>query len=358
MSIVFLIPTPPPVLPEAEAYAQEIGALRRRFGGRVVYINPNRFLPRHLPVQLPRPLFGWHLIPGLWLAGRSHAIYQIYSPTLYAYPLLSALRRPVVFNLTGQLGEASVPAECFRRLAAITVPDPASLARLREAGLDNVYQVRAGIDTRKFHPRPQALDDEIHLLSASAPWTHEQFHSKGVDALLDAALREPRLHLTLLWRGVLTREVHRRVDDKGLRDRVRIVDQLVDVDQELAQAHATVNLATRGDIVKAFPHSLMESVAAGKPVLVSRAIPMAEPVATRGYGVVVEEVTADAVLAAVRRLETDYAGLTQRAAALGHDDYSLDGMLESFEAVYRQIPSWVARSTRAPALATPGSKGE
>lgn len=361
MSIAFLIPTPPPVMPAAEAYAQEIAALRARFGGRVIYINPNRFLPRWLPLELPRPLFGWHCGPSLWLARRRFLLYQIYSPTLYPYPLLAYLRRPVVFTLTGRAGDEPVAAAFFNRLAAVTVPDAGSRERLRAAGVERVHQVRAGIDGHRFNRRPLPLAGEIHLLMASAPWTLEQFHSKGVEALLEAAVREPRLHLTLLWRGVLTREIRRRIRARQLEGQVRLIDELADVDQVLARVHATVNLATRGDIVKAFPHSLMESLAAGKPVLVSRAIPMADPVAARGYGAVVDEVSAASLLAALQQLVDGYAAARQRAEEHGRDDFALGRMIESFESVYAGIPSWrdaAAAGGSRPGWATSGADGD
>ena len=63
MTLLFLVPTPPPLLASADAYRQEIDWLMQRFGGELYYINPNRFLPRHLPLQLPRPVFGFHCLP-------------------------------------------------------------------------------------------------------------------------------------------------------------------------------------------------------------------------------------------------------------------------------------------------------
>ncbi len=340
MSVAFLIPTPPPVLPAAEAYAQEIEALKARFGGRVFYLNPNRFLPRHLPVQIPRPVFGFHCLPRLLLAGRRHRIYQLYSPNLYPYPVLSLLRRPVVYTLTGRAADEPMRASrvaAFNRLAAVTVPDPTSLERLRGLGLRNVRTVRAGIDTGRFRHRPLPIEGEVRLLMASAPWTRAQFRTKGFDALLGAAAAEPRLRLTFLWRGVLTGEARRRIKERGLGDRVRLIDRLVDVDAALAEAHAAVNLADRGDVVKAFPHSLMESLAAGKPVLVSRAIPMADYVEARGLGAVVETVSAGGLLAALEELLAGYPEAQRRALEHGRRDFALETMIDSFEKVYADL---------------------
>lgn len=358
MSVAFLIPTPPPVLPAAEAYAQEIAGLRQRFGGEVFYVNPNRFLPRHLPVQLPRPLFGFHCLPRLLLAGRRHRIFQLYSPDLYPYPVLSLLPRPVVFTLTGSAAAVPDRLASFRRFAAVTVPDRGSLERLRAAGLGNVHRVRAGIDTVRFEPRPIDVGEEVHLLMASAPWTREQFQSKGVDALLEAAVREPRLRLTLLWRGVLAAEARRRIRERGLDGRVELVDELVEVDRILAGVHATINLAEHGNIVKAFPHSLMESLAAGRPVLISRAIAMADYVAARGVGAVVAEVTPESILAALGELLEGYGEARRRAVACGRRDFSLAAMTDSFATVYAGTPGWDAAAAARGRPAASGVEGD
>jgi len=48
------------------------------------------------------------------------------------------------------------------------------------------------------------------------------------------------------------------------------------VNKTLVSVHAAITLADREGIIKVYPHSLLDALAAGKPVLVSRAIPMAD----------------------------------------------------------------------------------
>jgi glycosyltransferase involved in cell wall biosynthesis len=339
MSIAFLLPTPIPVEPEADAYAQEIAVLRQRFGGELLYLNPNNYLPRHLPWQIPRPFFGFHQLHRLRRLSKSCRLFQIYSPTLYPYPVLARLRRPVVYTLTGGAERSLRDAAFFRRLAAVTVADEVSLERLRNAGLENVRLVHAGIDTARFEHHPAPADLKFHLLMASAPWTKPQFESKGVDALLQAAQRRPDLRLTFLWRGILTQEMLDRVRRAGLEDRVQVVDEQVDVNEILAGVHATVNLASSPDIVKAQPHSLLESLAAGKPVLVSRAIPFSAYVEKKRVGEIVEEVTPQAVLQALDRLREGYSACRSAAVIHGKTDFALEAMVSSFAEVYRRIVS-------------------
>ncbi|MFN8459435.1 MAG: hypothetical protein U0401_33095 [Anaerolineae bacterium] len=55
MNILYHLTILPPKLPAAEALSQEISALRGRFGGELVYLNPNQ----RSPIYLPRLLFGF-----------------------------------------------------------------------------------------------------------------------------------------------------------------------------------------------------------------------------------------------------------------------------------------------------------
>jgi len=106
--------------------------------------------------------------------------------------------------------------------------------------------------------------------------------------------------------------MRRRITDAGLSERVKLLTQQVDVNRVLAGAHASVVLAGDDALIKAYPHSLLESLAAGKPVLVSSIIPLARDVLAQGCGIVVDGVDAVSLGAAVDELVTNYA---QYAAA-------------------------------------------
>jgi glycosyltransferase involved in cell wall biosynthesis len=176
-------------------------------------------------------------------------------------------------------------------LAAVAAADERSLKRLRKWGVTNVVLVRPGIDTARFSHSPLPLHGDIKLMVGSAPWTKGQFRTKGVEALLEAARQNSRLRLVFLWRGVLAEEMEQRARQMNLGRQVEVLNRLVDVNRVLADVHASITLATDPAIIKSYPHSLLDSLAAGKPVLVSRSIPMADYVEQTGCGEVVENVT-------------------------------------------------------------------
>ncbi|MGD8998434.1 MAG: glycosyltransferase [Anaerolineae bacterium] len=333
MSILYHLATLRPAMPQAEAISQEISVLQERFDSDVVYVNPNQQSPFHIP----RFLFGFHKLGRIRSRETDVHLHHFYNPDPFPFPYLRALRRPVIYSVTCGVGDSRPQRAFFSSLAAVAVSDRRSLARLQSWGLENVVLVRPGIDTSRLTCSPLPLRSEIRLLVGSAPWTNNQFRTKGVEALLSAAEQEPRLRLVFLWRGVLADEMRHRVRRRNLEEQVTVLNRLVDVNRILADVHGAITLAASPGIVKSYPHSLLESLAAGKPVLVSRAIPMADYVERNGCGVVIERVTPTDVLAGIHQFMTGYASLEETARSAGGESFSQKMMIASFERLYEGV---------------------
>lgn len=333
MNILYHLTVLPPKMPEAEAMSQEINALRGHFGGDLVYLNPNQYSP----VYIPRLLFGFHKLKHLWARETNLQMHQLYNPDPFPFPILRLLRRPAIYTLSCGVRDRRPNITFFSSLAAITVSDERSLERLKSWGLENAIRVRPGIDTTRFTCSPLPLQSEIRLMVGSAPWARTQFRTKGVDALLAAAQSSSELHLVFLWRGVLAEEMERRVRHMNLEKQVTILNKRVDVNQVLAGVHASITLASDSAIVRSYPHSLMDSLAAGKPVLVSQAIPMSDYVEQRGCGKVVESVDPTSILNTIEALARDYENLRNAAQQMRGRDFSQQAMIASYQKVYERV---------------------
>ncbi|HFQ92901.1 MAG TPA: glycosyltransferase family 1 protein, partial [Anaerolineae bacterium] len=226
-----------------------------------------------------------------------------------------------------------------QKVHTLVVPAPAEADKLQSWGVGNTAVILPGIDAARFQYAPPPAPPPFTLMMGSAPWTRAQFRSKGVDALLEAARLRPDLRLIFLWRGVLAGEMARRVADAGLSERVTVYNERVDVNRILAQVHASVVLADDLALVKAYPHSLLESLAAGKPALVSRALPMADYVKKNRCGQAVVEVSAASVLDALENLTKNYARYSQNALLAGRRDFSLNRFMAAYQNLYRGIVS-------------------
>lgn len=333
MSVLYHITNLPPKIPGTEAVLQEAEWLRSHFGGQVIFINPNQ----HSPLYLPRLFFGLHLLRQIKTAEKVIQLHHLYNADPFPFPILRGLRRPVVYSVGSGLGSKRPFVPFFAGLAAVTVSDERSFQRLKDWGLANVFLARPGIDTAHFTYTPVPLRSEIRLMVGSAPWTLSQFRAKGIDALLAAAKEAPQLHLIFLWRGILADELARRVDQLNLGEQVEVINERADVNQVLSRVHASITLATNPAIIRAYPHSLLESLAAGKPVIISRSIPMADYVEQTGCGLVVERTDPSDILAAVELLAHNYTKFQRLTLQAGQRDFSRQALIDTFEKVYAQV---------------------
>jgi glycosyltransferase involved in cell wall biosynthesis len=314
---------------------QEVEWLGARFGGEVLYLRP----AWRARARYPRPLLGLHRAAAVRALDRRVDRHHVYAPELYWLPLLWLVRRPVVYTVTAGVGAGPrmPPVAFLRRLGAIVVPGPGDLDALRRLGLRNGHLIRPGIDVARFAGTPPPPGPPFVLMSGSAPWTREQFRAKGVDALLEAARGIPDLRLLFLWRGVLLSELVARVRQLGLDDRVEILSERADVARVMARVHAGVVLAERPGLVKAYPHSLLEALAAGRPVVVSDGSPMADYVRETGCGRVVPELSAPGLIEAIRRLREDYDGCRMRARAVATRDFALEEFVSAHQRLYQAL---------------------
>lgn len=333
MNILYHLPILPPKMPAGEALSQEIQALRDHNSGDLVYVNPNQ----HSVIYIPRLLFGLSKLKTLRAREQNFDLHHFYNPDPFPYPYLLRLQRPVIYTVSSGISARRIQVRYFNRLAAVSVYDERSRQRLVRAGVRNVHLIHPGIDTSHFTCTPLPLGNEMHLLVASAPWTHAQFRTKGIDALLKATQQDSRLHLTFLWRGILVEEMEKRIHNLGLESQITLINDLVDVNQILAGVHATITLATDAALIKAYPHSLLDSLAAGKPVLVNRAIPMADYVERTGCGIILDKVTAESILEATKILAKDYITLTVKATVAGQYDFSQANLLQAYAQLYQQL---------------------
>jgi glycosyltransferase involved in cell wall biosynthesis len=332
MSILYLLTTPPPALEGTDAVFQDVEALRRRFQGDVINLSPRKSSIRRFPKQF----YGLHNILEIRNLERRSEVNHVFFSYPYPFPVLRFLRNPIVYTVSASLDVANKPPACsqLRKLRCIVVSNERDAAVLKAWGLTNYAIVPPGLDTTGVTSATLPLGQELVLLMASAPWHGRQFSSKGIDLLLATAARLPFLRLLLLWRGVLADELASRVQHYDIGNRVEVVNRKVNINDYLKKAHATVLLANNGGLVKAFPHSLIESIAAGKPVLLSETIAMADYVGSRHCGVVVSAMTFEALTSAIETLRHNYERLVRNTTQIERDAFSPDKTMEAYRCLY------------------------
>ncbi|MEI6970007.1 MAG: glycosyltransferase [bacterium] len=314
MNIAFHTLSPPPVIPGTDAAFQDIQTLQSVFGGTILHLFPLR----HPTRWFPKPMYGLHRLNDISRLDRSHDMHFVSYATLYAFPYLAIVNKPLCYQVLGSLDGARPPPSWLKNKLKFLLVNTAHDAEVaRSWGITGVHCIPPGIDTSRFTPSPPPPSEPFTLLAGSAPWTTEQFRLKGFDILLDLIARQPDMRLILLWRGYVRKTLDSLVASKQLTDRVEILDCFVNVNDVLTRAHAAVVLAASPRIVKAYPHSLLEALAAGRPVILSAVLPMSDYVTTHQCGTIVKELTLTDLSAAVSRMRHDYDRLARGAGEAG-----------------------------------------
>ena len=332
MSILYLLTAPPPIFEGTDAVLQDVAALRAAFGGEIVNLSP----PGSSIPRFPRQLCGLHKIAEIKRLEGKCKINHIFFSFPYPFPVLRMLRNPTFYTVTATLDPKRKPRNIAQllQLNCIIVSNDRDAGILASWGLKNYAVVPAGIDTAKLLTRSTPLERELTLLMASAPWTRRQFELKGIDLLLEVVAKLPFLRVVLLWRGVLVEELIARIKRLGIEKSVEIVNQKVNVSDYLGKVHATIVLAKSCDIVKSFPHSLIESLVTGKPVLISDTIAMSDYVSERRCGVVIRDMTIAGVTSAIERLRRGYNELAYNALQVGSAAFSIEQMTKNHRKLY------------------------
>lgn len=332
MRVAYLLTAPRPPRPELDATVRGVTRLAERFPGPVEFLYPGR---RYVPF-VTRSLVGAGRGDALRALDRAADVHLLVSDRLRPYPFLRRLQKPLVYALATGLDGARRPLirPGFRARWRLVVASDSDREIAAGWGFDDAVAIPSGIELERFTREPPPGGSEFFVLAGSAPWTRRQFHTKGVEHLLRAARELPELRLVFLWRGAHEAAMVDLVRQHGLSPRVEIVNRRVDVNQVLARVHAAVVLARSAKLVKAFPDSLIEALAAGRPIVASRTLGAAGFIRRHGCGEVVESHSTEEVVAALRRLIAGYA--ERRAGALGAplERFSRERYLDAYGGVF------------------------
>jgi glycosyltransferase involved in cell wall biosynthesis len=331
VKIAFHLATPPAPRPELDAAGQEIDSLRRSFGGPLKHLYPGaRYRPwirrRHLRRQQIDE----------WLAlDRAVDLHHVVSDRALDYPVLAKLRCPVVFRLLTPVQDLATLAR-LARYGSIVVSAAAEAERLRRLTGVPAVAIPPGIELERFADVAPPPTGPFTVLFGSAPWTRRQFVTKGLDPLLQALGERPEMRLIILWRGVLRSTLEARLRAAGLAARTEVLAERVKPEEVLARAHAAVLVPSSPRVVKAFPHSLLEALAAGRPVLTSDQLALADWTEERGCGLVVPP-TADGIGRGLDRLAADYGAFRRATTALDMSAFSVSRCVATYRDLYQRI---------------------
>jgi glycosyltransferase involved in cell wall biosynthesis len=229
-------------------------------------------------------------------------------------------------------------------VAPVAIGDAVARTVRRVYGIGPRRTIANGIPVGAYDAPPgarEAVRAEL-AIPADAPVfvTVAQFvaaknHAGLIAAFGAESLRAVGAHLLLAGDGALRADAERQVDALGLRGRVHFLGVRSDVPRVLAAGDAFV-LASRRE---GNPLSVMEAMAAGKPV-VAPAVGCVPELVADGAGELVPPDDPRALVAAMVRLVEDPARARDEglaAARRARERFGEDAMVAAYEQLYQEL---------------------
>jgi glycosyltransferase involved in cell wall biosynthesis len=284
---------------------------------------------------------------------------------LYAFPYMLCRRIPAMVHTVHNLAEREIDNRSgylVRRIAFWRGVLPVAIARevadslRRVYGIDGFPLIPNGIPVDAF--RGPSLERERWRNKEGFAPTDVLFvcvgglrPQKNPALLLEGFHRglasDPRAHLLFVGRGALKSELERRIGALGLRERVHLLGLRSDIPEIL---HAADVFVLSSDY-EGNPLSVMEAMAAGKPMICTAVGGVPELVEDGKCGLLVRQRDVKALACAMRyMLENPEArkSMGEVSARRAVERFDLRVMTEAYENLYRTA---IAKSCPSPKAA-------
>jgi glycosyltransferase involved in cell wall biosynthesis len=327
--------------PHSEGISKEVFTLHNHFkssyvigtspDGRFMYSQakryfgiPSRFLPT-LRYWVPLVAHNFKLI---------HIFHGI---DCYHYLKIKG-SKPVI--LTSISVDQILSMEHYRKVSTVIVESPRDREKLIANGFDpeKVAVIYPGTDLSVFNDTVPPPEGRFRILFASSPFSLEYMEPRGVRLLLEAAKIKCDVEFIFLWRkrGDTLSLLQQWIGGLAVTN-VRVIhEDIVDMNKMFQESHATIVPFTSEKNTKSCPNSAVESLAAGRPVLVSDKVGIADVVQSEQSGVVFQP-DAASLVAAITSLQQEYATFQQNARACANRHFDEKVFLESYERLYAEV---------------------
>ncbi len=200
---------------------------------------------------------------------------------------------------------------------------------IREEAVKLIYPAAA---RREYRP----AEGHFKILFATSPFQKHALLSRGVYLLVHAARELPDVRFILVWRKSNIAELRHLLQSARVRNVEVRNGYIPDMGAVYDSVHATILPGLSYESLKPAPQSALDSLAHGKPVLVSRPTSIAGIVERNGCGVVFDP-RVESLRAAVRLLEKNYAAYQASCHRTVEETFCPRMFVERYRGLYHSI---------------------
>jgi glycosyltransferase involved in cell wall biosynthesis len=323
---------------EMEAVASEVALLRRTFPRSVAWgVSPNHWARLRWREGCVHPRLHLLFRATTKVLERAFQINHIFGSLGDWFYLQGSRRRPTILTVAAH--STPLASESLDRVDRFVTEHPGGRDELARLGYNGsrVRLILPPVDLQRFTPRP-APQAPFTVLFASSPADEAWLEGRGVRLLLELAALQPRTHFRLLWRpwGNALPIVRKWIQERDLKNVELDVGRQDDMAQQYAQAHMCIAPFTDPHWIKPAPNSVIESMACGRPVLVTPIVGLAEMIQEARAGAVCAA-TAEALSEQLDRVRVDWESYASAARSLAERWFGADRFLDEYRRLYAEV---------------------
>ena len=303
--------------PSFEAISKEVRALAEHFSNSNIVRIHDLHLDGITKIRIDKKVVSYHFMyylltaPFVKYKSAKNSINHIYTSLgdLPYLPIFSPTNTILTAAASCNFRKVKKRAYFLKRLPKIIVESEKQRKILLELGVaeKKIEVIHPPVDLSAYsYQRPRPANRQFSILYASCPTRKEDFSKRGIYLLLECAKRNKEIIIDLAWRVGALKEITSSVKKADLTNVTLTNNLIADMNQRYANAHCTIIPYTKpDDYLKLIPNSALESLAAGKPLLVSSAAGLAEFVKDHRCGVVFDP-NIKSLEKAISKLKNDY----------------------------------------------------
>ncbi len=282
------------------------------------------------------------MIPWVRLKSKKNNINHIYT-SLGDLPYLTIL--PAKNTILTAAASCNFPkikkrSRFLKRLSTIVVESEKQKSDLLRLGIaeERIKIIYPPVDMNTFSYQKPPVKQKFTILYASCPTRKQDFAKRGIPLLLETAKNNKDIIIDLAWRKGAFQEINQLVNKNNLHDNVLVTNKIyTNMNERYATAHCTIIPYTvEDDFLKHIPNSALESLAAGKPLLVSEKTELAIFVKKTACGIVFSP-TVSGLTEALAEIKQNYARYQQQCRKTAQEYFSKDIFLQKYQEIYHNL---------------------
>jgi glycosyltransferase involved in cell wall biosynthesis len=324
---------------DMEAIASEVATLRQAFPKSVTWgISARNWLSLSR-----RRGFGIHPRAHLLFRGLTRLVQQCYDVQhLFGglgdwFHLRAVRKKPVVLTVAVESNPCDV--KLLHKVDKFVVEWPGAEERIVALGIERkrVQVILPPVDLVRFAPTPPP-SGPFTVCFASSPERSDWLQARGVDLILDAASKCSDYRFQLVWRpwGDSLAKVQEWIGDRRLTNVELIIGKFSNMSEHYGRAHVTVTPFVDMNRCKPMPNSAVESLACGRPIVVTAGVGIADLVLKHKAGLVAGSSGAD-LADALRTIEGGWSSYSSAARSLAEQCFSTQIFVQSYRQLYQEL---------------------